>query len=378
MPHRNIPFLDLKKLHGSISSEIGQAIGTVLEHGQFIGGPEIAAFEKNFAKWVGPEMHAVGCGNGTDAIAIAVRALKIPKGSKAIVPAMTFVATVESLRNEGLQVELVDVDPNTCLMDLHQLEAKMSEQVGLIVPVHLYGQMCDMERVRKIADQYGSRVLEDAAQAHGAQWNGKPVGHFGDIATLSFFPGKNLGAFGDAGGIISRNEALISLCSALGKHGGLKKYEHDIVGFNSRLDTIQAAVLGVKLKYLSQWNEKRRQVAGWYREALEGVKGPILTEAHPKATHVYHLFVARAENRQGFMNFLGENGVSTGVHYPKAIHQLPAMKAEAFSKLKFPVAERFAADGVSLPMCPTFEQKDVQYICEKIQEYFQHEQVLCA
>jgi len=367
---KTIPFLNLKKLFTDHKEEFLNAMTRVMENASFIGGDELSAFEKSFGEWVGPGNFVVGAANGTDAITLAARALRLPEGAEAVVPAMTYVATAAGLHQAGIKIKLVDVTTDTCLIDTKALEKAITPNTKLLAPVHLFGQMPAMDEIRTLADRHGCKIFEDAAQAHGATWKQKPVGFWGDIATYSFFPGKNLGAFGDAGAVLSRNADLISLCRAYGNQGGLKKYVHDYVGYNSRLDNLQAAVLNVKLKYIDQWTEARRNVAKSYREILTGISGLKLPVEAQGAKHVYHLYVVRVEDRADLQNYLKDRGVETGIHYPRAIHQLPAFAQCSFSKESFPVAEDFAANGLSLPMCPTLSAEDIQLVAETVKSYF--------
>jgi dTDP-4-amino-4,6-dideoxygalactose transaminase len=369
-PPACVPFLNLKQLFLDHREEFMGAINQVLENAAYIGGKATDDFEKNFAAWVGPGNEVVGSANGTDAITIAAKALKLPVGSEAILPAMTYLATAEGLMHAGFKVKLVDVEPGTYLIDTTQLESAVTRDTKLIAPVHLYGQMAEMDTLRKIADANGCRILEDAAQAHGAQWKGKPVGHWGDVATYSFYPGKNLGAFGDAGAILSRHSEIIQLCRALGNHGGIKKYEHFHCGYNSRLDNLQAAILSVKLKYIDEWNNARRNAAKLYREMLSGISGLTLPVEKEGAKHSYHLFVVQVEDRDGFMTHMKAKGIDTGIHYPKAIHELPAFKDQAFAREAFPVAATLAKQGVSLPMCPTLSAAQLQQVGDAVRSYF--------
>jgi dTDP-4-amino-4,6-dideoxygalactose transaminase len=368
--HDSIPFLNLRKLFEDHKSEFVEAITGVLEKTAFIGGEQCTTFDKNFATWVGPGRYAIGCANGTDAITLGAKALRLPEGSEAIVPAMTYVATAAGIHNAGFKVKLVDITADTWVMDTRQLEKTVTAQTKLIAPVHLYGQMAEMDTIKTIADQHHAAILEDAAQAHGATWKNQTVGFYGDVATYSFYPGKNLGAFGDAGAVLSRKKELIDYCTALGNQGGIKKYEHDFIGFNSRLDNVQAAVLNIKLKYIDGWNESRRNIAKLYRETLTGVSGITLPTENAHARHVYHLFVTLVEDREDFMRFMKDRGVDTGIHYPKAIHQLPCFSQMAFAQQSFPNAEKLAKHGVSLPMCPTLTAEQIQRVGQTVRAYF--------
>jgi len=366
----SVTFLNLKKLYTDHREEYLAAMTKVMERAAFIGGEELNTFENAFANWVSPGLHCVGSANGTDAITVAALALNLPEGSEAIVPAMTYIATAAGLAKAGLKVKLVDVTDPYWLIDTKALEKAITPKTKLIAPVHLYGQMAPMDEIREIADRHGIKVLEDAAQAHGAQWKNKPVGTLGDIATYSFYPGKNLGAFGDAGAIVSRSRELIEYCRAIGNQGGIKKYEHHYVGCNSRLDNLQAAVLNVKLKYIDGWNDARRNVAKTYQEMLGGISDIQIPKEHASSKHVYHLYVTLVEKREEFMAHMKSKGVDTGIHYPGAIHQLPAFAKEEFAKQSFPNAERLAKHGVSLPMCPTLSMEDVRRVGEAVKSYF--------
>ncbi len=370
MSQKRVPFLNLGALFSRHREEFLSVMTDVIDGCRYITGPELEAFEKEFATWLGPDLFSLGCGNGTDAITLATLALDLPEGSEAVIPAMTFVATAEGLLHAGLKVQLADVTEGTWLVDPKLMAKAITPKTRLLAPVHLYGQMAPMDAICALAEEEKCRVLEDAAQAHGARWKDRGPGTWGDVATFSFFPGKNLGAFGDGGGLASRSQELVLKASALGKHGGLKKYEHTTLGFNSRLDNVQAAVLRVKLKYIDLWNQRRREIAGWYRELLSDVKDIALPVEASGARHVYHLFVVLVEDRKALGSFLKDQGVDTGVHYPLAIHQLPVFRKESFAAESFPNAEKVARHGISLPMCPTLEQSDVEHVAHSIRRFF--------
>lgn len=366
---KTIKLLDLAALFEKHRDEFMTAIEEPLKKTAYIGGADVAAFEAEFAAAHGSDYAASGCGNGTDAIYIAARALQLPSGSEAIVPAMTYFATVEALHAAGFQIRLVDVDRLTGLIDLTQVEAAITANTKLIVPVHLYGQMVAMEDLSVIAQRHSCKILEDASQAHGALYKKKPVGYFSDIATYSFYPGKNLGAWGDAGAIVSRHPDLIQFCRAFGNHGGIQKYDHQMIGTNSRLDTIQASVLRIKLKYLPEWNNRRREIAAVYYRELKDTSGLDLLACHADATHVHHLFPIKVHERDEFMAHLKNYGIESGIHYPRAIHQLPAL-THLFSGEKHPQAQDLAQRVVSLPMCPTLTNEEVSYVCTTVREFF--------
>ncbi|MCB0403421.1 MAG: DegT/DnrJ/EryC1/StrS family aminotransferase [Bdellovibrionales bacterium] len=369
--HREVGFLDLFAILAPDWPLYQQAFERVTRNTAFIRGAECQRFEEAFAEWALPGSQVLGCANGTDALRLAIRALGLKAGDEAIVPAMTFFATVEPLVELGLVPRLVDVEEGTWLMDLKQLERAVGPKTKLIVPVHLYGQSPQMDRIREVADGHNCFVLEDAAQAQGALWKGKPVGYWGDVATFSFFPGKNLGAFGDAGALLSKNADIVARARALSNHGGAQKYQHDEFGYNSRLDNLQAAFLNIKLNRIDEWNAKRRQVALWYSQYLADIPYLSLPVENINAESVYHLYVVLVEDRPRFQEFLAKRGVQTGVHYPKAIHQQPAVLRYFGDLGNFPNAEKVAAHGVSLPMGPTLSEEDVFYVSEVIREYYE-------
>lgn len=365
-----VPFLDVKTLTLQSREVFLQAISRVVEDASFINGPYVERFEKNFASWVGTGFVCAGCANGTDAITIAATSLDLPPGSEAILPAMTFFGTAEGIARAGLEIRLVDVSPDTWLLDPKKLEEAMSPRTKLIVPVHLYGQMAPMDVIGQFADAHRCRVLEDAAQAHGARWLNEPVGRWADLATYSFYPGKNLGAFGDAGAILSRNEALISRCKTLRNHGGKAKYEHAELGWNSRLDAIQAAVLDTKLHLIDQWNAARRKIASRYRVGLSHLSKIELPVEAQGAHHTYHLYVVLVPDRKDLAAHLYARGIETNVHYPQTLSQLQAFSSSGFAKRSFPQAERVAARCLSLPMCPMMTPEQQDLVIDEIIAYF--------
>ena len=366
----HVPFLDLKALHADLREEILEAMERVLDSGTYILGNEVHRFEEKFGDWVSAGSLVVGCANGTDAIFLAAKALRLSPGSEAIVPAMTYVATVSALLHAGLRVRLVDVSPGTWLMSPELAAAAVGARTELLVPVHLYGQMAPMDAFRKIADERNVKILEDASQAHGASWKGRAVGEYGDLATYSFYPGKNLGALGDAGAILTRNPMLANQCAHLRNHGGIQKFQHETPGFNSRLDPLQAAILTVKLRHLTEWNEGRRRCAEKYFEALGGIAGLELPVVANEAKHVFHLFVVLTEDRDKLAAYLKNRGIETGIHYPRAIHQQAAFSSEEFAAKRFPQAERVAAHGLSLPMDPHLTDEKMAYVVNAIRDYF--------
>ncbi|EEO25457.1 DegT/DnrJ/EryC1/StrS family aminotransferase [Helicobacter winghamensis] len=360
-----VKFLDLHKQYLSIKNEIDRAIFSVIETSAFVGGTEVEAFEKEFASFIGGGVEALGVANGTDALEIAIRALELPKDSVVLVPANTFVASAEAVVSNGLRVKFVDCGEDYSL-DVVDLKAKIEPSVSAIVVVHLYGIPANMEEILRLAKEWNLKIIEDCAQAHGARFNGQRVGSFGDVATFSFYPGKNLGAYGDGGMIVSKDSALLRKCKEIAHHGGLEKYQHNIVGRNSRLDALQAAILRVKLRYLEAWNARRKQVAQMY---FEGLSGFVLPKVASDRECVWHLFVVRCENRKVIMESLKRVGIQTGLHYPAALPNTPA-----FSKKPY-VVETECKNALvwqdkilSLPMGEHLEDEEVRRAIKIIKE----------
>jgi dTDP-4-amino-4,6-dideoxygalactose transaminase len=345
-----IPLLDLAAQHAAVQDEMDAAIARVLAHGKFVSGPEVAEFERAFAAFCRSK-HAVGVSSGTDALTVGLWAAGIGRGDEVITTAMTFIATVESILALGATPVLVDPDPDTALLTADAVEAAITERTAAIVPVHLYGQTVDLDAFRGLADRHRLLLAEDAAQAHGAEWNGRRAGSVGDVAAFSFFPGKNLGAIGDAGGLTIQDDGLARRARLLRDNGREDKYRHSEVGTNARLDTLQAAVLHVKLARLEEWNAARRRHAAAYDAAFAEIDGVSPLAVADEATHVYHQYVVRVPDRDRVADGLRERGIGAGVHYPIALHQQPAI-AERFADGAFPNAERLADEVLSLPVFP--------------------------
>jgi dTDP-4-amino-4,6-dideoxygalactose transaminase len=359
-----VPFVDLKGQYRSIAGEIDAAISSVIGDAAFVGGTYVRKFEEDFAAYCRSAC-CIGTGNGTDAIYLALRALGVGRGDEVITAANSFIATSEAITMTGARVVFADCDPQTYNIDPGKVAAAVTARTKAIVPVHLYGQPADMPAIKAIAERHCLSIVEDAAQAHGAEINGTRVGLFGDAACFSFFPGKNLGAYGDAGAIVTGDTKLATQCRMIANHGRIGKYEHDFEGVNSRLDGMQAAILSVKLKHLDAWTEKRRRAAALYRELLEGshVVAPIES---PGMRHVYHLFVVRLTNREAVAAKLKEAGIDTGVHYPVA---LPNLKAYTYLKYKpedFPISTRYSKEILSLPMFPEIGDDQIEYVCRQL------------
>jgi dTDP-4-amino-4,6-dideoxygalactose transaminase len=358
MPSMNVPIVDLKAQYASIKTEIDTAIQGVLDNTSFIGGTIITDFEASFAQYL-DVAHCVSCANGTDAIEIALQAMGIGAGDEVIVPAMSWIATSEAVTTVGAKPVFVDILPGKFTIDPKQIRSKISDKTKAIIPVHLYGRPCEMDEIMNIAREFNLKVLEDSAQAHGAIYNNQKIGSFGDAATFSFYPGKNLGAYGDAGCIVTNNKKLAQQCKMICNHGQLSKHNHQIEGRNSRMDTLQAAVLNTKLPYLDEWTNKRIENAKYYNELLKdtGISIPVIEDAKC----AFHLYVINIKNRDEVKSKLQEMGIGTQIHYPNA---LPALKPyQSNNDMKdFPVADKLAKEGLSLPLFPELTKEQIEYV----------------
>jgi dTDP-4-amino-4,6-dideoxygalactose transaminase len=365
----NVPFVDLKAQYQSIKPQIDAAIAAIIDDTAFIGGPAVKEFEEAFARYCGVS-HCVGVANGTDAIYLALRALGVGAGDEVITVANSFIATSEAIKMAGAQVVFVDMDPRTYLIDVNRIEEKITGRTKAIIPVHLYGQPADMDPILAIARRHKLKVIGDAAQAHGSLYRGRPIATLADVTCYSFYPGKNLGAYGDAGALVTNDEQLAAAARMVANHGRTKKYDHDFEGVNSRLDGLQAAVLNVKLRHIEKWTEQRRQAAAWYNEALlgSGVTTPVELD---DVRAVYHLYIVRVPNgrREALQEFLKNEGISTGIHYPIALPYLNAYKHLGHTAADFPEALAASTEIVSLPMYPEITREQVQYVAAKIREY---------
>ena len=354
-----IPLVDLKANYLSQKQEIDTAIAKVIGNSAFIGGNILKTFEKNFAKFCQVK-HAIGCSNGTSALHLALLALGIGNGDEVITVPNTFIATTEAISHVNGKIKFVDVKEDTALIDIDKLEKAITPRTKAILVVHLYGQMPDMERLRDIADKNNLFLIEDAAQAHGAQWLGHQPGYYGDIATYSFFPAKILGCFGDGGCVTTNNDTYAKRIRLLSNHGRKTKHEHYTEGYNYRLDTIQAAILDVKLKYLKNKISARRFIAEYYKRHLPYKR---FIEA-VGATASYYMFIIRVQNRPQFIEYMRKKGIGTGVHYPIPLHLQHAYKG--LKKGDMPVAEMLAEEIVSIPMYPELTVKQLKYIMETV------------
>lgn len=367
-----IPFMNLKDCYTEIYSEVMDKIADLIDKTQFVGGEEIELFEKEFAAYCHTTF-AVGCSNGTDAIEIALKVLGVSIGDKVLVPVNTFIATAEAVINVGADVVFIDVDEFHTIDPkkiVEYLEFDNSHKVKAIIPVHLYGQMANMPEIMKIAKKYNLKVIEDSAQAHGADFLGRRPGEFGDMATFSFYPGKNLGAFGDAGAVIMNDERLYENAKMLVNHGRRpnSKYEHELSGSNKRMDTIQAAILRIKLKFIDKWTKMRRDKAQYYFELLNRIpeiKLPVIRES---SNPVWHLFVIRIKERDVIQNKLQNHGIATGIHYPIPLHMQAAYRNLDYTLGSFPVAENQAKEILSLPFWPEISNEEQKRIVECLEK----------
>jgi len=360
-----IPFVDLKAQYYSIKKEIDRAISDVIEASAFIGGKYAKAFEKNFANYIGVK-NCIGVGNGTDALHIALKALGISEGDEVLTTANSFIATSEAITLSGAKVVFVDCNKDSYNINADKVEAAITPNTKAIIPVHLYGQPADMDKIMDVADKHDLYVIEDAAQGHGAEYKGRRIGRIGDLACFSFFPGKNLGAYGDAGAVVTNNDELAKKARMFANHGRMEKYNHEFEGMNSRLDGLQAAILDVKLKYLDKWIERRRAIAKMYDTGLKDVV--ITSSALPEVRHVYHLYVIRIRNRERVKELLAEKGIATGIHYPVPLPFLKAYSYLGHKPADFPVAYSIKDEILSLPIYGDMTDEQVEYVIASLKD----------
>lgn len=365
-----VKFLDLYSQYLSIRTEIDAAMAAVIAETAFIGGKYAKIFEAEFAAYQGADF-CVGVGNGTDALEIALESLSLPPGSEVIVPANSFIATSEAVTRAGHRVVFCDCESGSYTLSVNDAERRITPATRAIIPVHLYGRPCNMDAVMALARRHGLRVIEDCAQAHGAEYCGRRVGAFGDAGAFSFYPGKNLGAYGDAGAIVTNDEMLATRCRMVANHGRIGKYNHEFEGRNSRMDGLQAAILSVKLRHLDGWLARRIAVAAMYRNGLAGCTGITLPAGEPDGMrHVYHLFVIRTDRRDQLQADLKEQGIETGIHYPIALPKLPAYawSGQAAESL---FANRCDSELLSLPMGEHLSDADVQQVISAVCRFFE-------
>jgi len=356
-----IPFVDLKKQYASIKTEIDEAIKNVINETAFIKGKYVNQFEDDYKNIYGVK-HVISCANGTDAIYITLKSLGIGPGDEVITVANTWISTAETISQTGAKPVFIDIDPDYYTIDVSMIQDKITKNTKAIIPVHLFGQPTDMDVITKLCKQYNLFLIEDCAQAHFAEWNGKKVGTFGDAGTFSFFPGKNLGAYGDAGAIVTNNTELADKMRMFANHGALKKHYHEIEGINSRMDGIQAAVLSVKLKHIISWSEARYLNALKYHDYFKDITDVIVPKIRQNVKHVFHLYVVRTNNRSFIQEKLKEANISSGIHYPTPLPFLNAYKYLNHEPSDFPISYDFKDKILSLPMYPELSENNISTI----------------
>lgn len=362
-----VDFVDLSRQYLSIKNEVDQAIGQIIQETSFVGGAEVKAFEETFAAYVGVK-HCIACANGTDSLEILLQAMGVGPGDEVIVPSHSWISTSEAVSTVGATPVFIDTLPLRYTIDPAKIEAAITSKTKAIIPVHLYGLPAEMDEIMAIANRHQLLVLEDCAQAHGAAYKGRRIGTFGHAASFSFYPGKNLGAYGDAGGMVTNDEELAEKARMIANHGQKGKHNHLMEGRNSRLDSIQAAVLNVKLPLLDKWNQLRRKHADLYHQLLKDL--PLHLPLYPDySSPVYHLFVVQTEERENLSAFLKKEGISTGIHYPVMLPMLPPYK-ENQQETYFPVSVGYQDKILSLPMFPELEEKEIEYVVEGLKMFF--------
>jgi dTDP-4-amino-4,6-dideoxygalactose transaminase len=360
-----IKFVDLERIHKPLRADIEKAIASVLDSSDFILGEETKKFEDEFAKYCGNRI-CTGVNSGSDALFLALKAMGVGKGDEVIVPANTYIATALAVTHNGAVPVFADVEENTFLIDPSSIEEKITEKTKAIIPVHLYGQTCRMDRIMEIAERHSIQILEDACQAHGAEYRGKKVPIAGTGA-FSFYPGKNLGALGDAGAVVTDSEDIAENIANLRNYGSPQKYFHPIRGYNSRLDSIQAAVLRVKLRHLDEWNESRRKSAKYYSSILAGEPLTLPAE-HREGKHVYHIYAVRTPERDSLKEHLEKSGIQAIIHYPSVVYQQGAYERREGEAC--PVAEKLSKEIISLPLFPGMKNNEIESVCNSISRFF--------
>jgi len=362
-----IPLVDLRAQYQNLKVEIDDAIASVIRDTAFVGGRYVAEFEAAFARYCGVR-YAVGVSNGSDALRLALLACGVGSGDEVITVPNTFIATTEAISSVGAEIRFVDVRPGTFTLDAERVEAVITGHTKAIIPVHLYGRPTEMEPILSIARRHGLRVVTDAAQAHGATYRDEPIGGLGDAVCFSFYPGKNLGAYGDAGAVVTNDPGVMKRVAMLRDHGRTGKYEHIAEGFSCRLDGLQAAILSAKLPHLERWNESRRAHARLYNLVLESLDGVQTPPEAVDARHVWHLYVVQIEDRETVASRLASAGVATGIHYPVPLHRQPAYAGMKLDVGSFPIAEEQARTVLSLPMYPELSEEQILYIATELKD----------
>ncbi len=362
-----IQMVDMRRQYDEIRSKVEPKVLEVLESGYYIGGPELKAFEEKAAIYIGVK-HAIGCANGTDALQIAMMALGIEPGDEIITTPFTFIATAETIKVLGAKSVFVDIDPETYNIDPEKIEAAITPKTKAIIPVHLYGQAADMDRINEVAKKHGLFVIEDNAQGFGAKYKGKMLGSLSAISTVSFYPAKNLGAAGDGGLMLTDCDELAAKARMIANHGQNERYKHRVVGVNSRLDAIQAAILGIKLDLLDKWNSDRRSAAERYKANLKDTT--IIPFEHPDNYHIYHQFSIQVKRRDDLQKYLADFGIPSAIHYPIPLHLQHAFLDLELGKGSFPISEKVAEGIISLPIHPHITEAEIDFISDKIKEFY--------
>ena len=365
----NIPFSSFSYINKNIRSEILDSFESVFDSAWYIQGVALEEFEKKYAEFNNTK-YAVGVSNGLDALTIALRALNIGNGDEVIVSSHTYIASVLAITFVGAKPIFVEPDIKTYNIDFAKIEDVITDSTKAIMPVHLYGQACNMSEIVSIAQKHNIFIIEDNAQAHGASWKGKATGNWGDINGTSFYPGKNLGALGDAGAVTTNDCHLAKLASMLRNYGSEKKYKHEFIGYNQRMDEIQAAFLVIKLKYLNEWTSQRQYLANLYNKYLTGIGDIVLPHIAPGATHVYHLYVVRTNRRDELQKYLLDNSINTLIHYPIPVHLQKAYDYLGYKKGDFPIAEELSQTCLSLPLWPGMTEAQIEYVSKSIITFF--------
>jgi dTDP-4-amino-4,6-dideoxygalactose transaminase len=366
---QKVPFVDLVKQYHSIKNQIDEAIQNVVLNSAFIGGKYVKAFEEDFAKLYEVK-HVVSCANGTDSLFIIMKMLGIGAGDEVITVANSWISSSETISQAGARPVFVDVHPELYSIDERLIEEKITPKTKALIAVHLQGQMCAIDAIKAICDKHKIYLIEDCAQSHLSELNEVRAGLTGIASSFSFYPGKNLGAYGDAGCIITNDDELASRCRMFANHGALKKHQHQMEGINSRLDGLQAAILSAKLPFLKEWTEARIKNGGLYNQYLSGIKEIELPQVRPNSKHTFHLYVIRAQRRDALMQFLKEREIETSIHYPTALPNLPAYQYLGYQPSDFPVATRLQQEILSLPMYPELSEDQISYIAGTIKEFY--------
>ncbi len=366
----NVPLVDLKANSAPLKTEILGRVSQIIDNCNFILGEEVLDFEKKFSRYCHSK-YGIGVANGTEAIHLALRAAGINEGDEVILPANTFIATALGVSYAGAVPKLIDVDPKTFLMDLDKIKTAITPRTKAIIPVHLYGRMCNMDTITALAKEHNLLVIEDAAQAHGAELGGLRAGSTGMAGCFSFYPGKNLGAFGDGGLITTNSKDVYESLLALRNYGSPRKYYHPVKGYNCRLDTIQAAVLLTKLPHLDEYNRNRYKLACRYNVALDGVGDLVLPQIPEAGSHVFHLYVVRTGRRDELLAYLNQEGIGAGIHYPTPVHMHGAFHDLGYQVGDFPCAETMADEILSLPIYPELTDEQLAYVVAKVKDFFQ-------